>query len=176
MKSMHEGDNGSQKSEEESMNESDDMNSQAPDEDSESGDTDPVSETESSDDGSDHELLNSKKCDDAAVWVWIMTQIVHGDDDDSLMKTDDATYNTKKLVKAIREKVEELVKMTGYLVDTDIYQKIEKEKERFEKQGYGEDEATNAAWKKRRYLVKKEVIEPIYQELIKAGKESSDED
>jgi hypothetical protein len=136
-------------------------------------DTDNACDSQSSISGDDQDDLDV----DAEVWIWLVASIIGDEDRLDLLKSDGSKYDSKKLVRAIRDKVEELIRMTNHLVSTKVYRKIESEKQKLMRNGYSDDEAIKTAWKKRHYLVKNKVIGPTMCAFSKArNQDNSDED
>ena len=99
-------------------------------------------------------------------WLWVFDKLNTANMDEEgklagkLMKDGETRWNKKKMVKAIRNEVEELVEKVGKLKNTLVYDEIEREKRRIHSLGnYSEEEAMKIAWENRRHLVKEKVID-----------------
>ena len=114
--------------------------------------------------------------EDDEVWLWVMKNVIGQSGRPDLIKPDGSKYDSKKLLRAIRDEVKQFVNMMERLTETRVFSAIEKEKDRLSEQGYDDDEATNAAWKNRQYLVKKEVVKPFIEFMLSSDSENEAED
>ena len=113
---------------------------------------------------------------DADVWLWVMQKVMGESGRPDLIKPDGSEYDSKKILRAIRDEVKQFVNMMERLTDTMVFLEIEKEKDRLCEQGYDDDEATNAAWKNRQYLIKKEVVKPFIELIQSLDSENEEEE
>ena len=93
------------------------------------------------------------------VWQRVMREVIGDMDLPGAPK-----YKTKKIVKAIRYYVEDLIDFVNRLQNTDVYEAISKEKKRLVRSGYEDEEAIHSAWKNRQYLLKMHVIQPFIEQ------------
>jgi hypothetical protein len=128
--------------------------------------------TEDCDDGSDDKIEEDDSHTDEKIWEKVMQEVLDEDGSPDLQKPN-GKYNTKKLVKAIREYVNDLIEFADDIGTTDIHEAITAEKDRLEELGYEEQEAIQVAWQNRRYLLKQKVIHP-YLEKVPAQSEDDE--
>ena len=125
---------------------------------------------------SDSESEMDEDHDDEEVWLWVMQKVMGETGRPDLIKPDGSAYDSKKLLRAIRDEVKQFVNMMEHLTETRVFSEIEKEKDRLTERGYDDDEATNAAWKNRQYLIKKEVVKPFIEHMQSLDSENEDEE
>ena len=92
------------------------------------------------------------------IWREVIQDLVESNKEEMQPSTN--MVKTSKLVKVIMEKVEWHLGMADAIRATGVYKQIFKTEMKLRKQGYGDDEATTAAWKMRQFLVEKEIIHP----------------
>jgi len=81
-----------------------------------------------------------------------------------------------RIIKAIRHVLDDYTSVAEVIENSDVCSKIENTKQHLEEKGYGENEATEAAWEQRKFLVKRLLREhknTIQDELF--PEESEDE-
>ena len=157
MEAIHGMYNSTQKGygEEEEIEDEEDMSSEVEDEKDESDANTDSGETDKSATGDEESDVSGEE-----VWQRVMREVI-GDMD--LSGPGEPKYKTKKIVKAIRVYVEDMIDFVNRLQNTDIYEAISKEKNRLERAGYQDEEAIQSAWKNRQYLLKMHVIQPFIE-------------
>ena len=121
----------------------------------------------------DDEDENSELAKSEDVWPRIIQGILNNDKD--ITVNSDGTLNMSKFAKRIRDVAEWHIALAREIRETDVYKQIRKTAKRLQNQEYEEDEAINVAWKMRKYLVRKEIIEPNLH-LIEDEEEEDDDD
>lgn len=132
-----------------------------------------VSETEDNED--ENEIADEKNEEELAVWSQIIHLLVCKDKEDVDIETEDGALCKKKLFKLIRNGAEDLVELIDQLRATKVYSRIHEEKRRLEKNKYEEDEAVRSAWKNRKYMIMKNIVEP-YLNSLNSEDEQDEED
>jgi hypothetical protein len=99
------------------------------------------------------------------VWHRIVTEVMEKDGVQYFKKEGKDKFDTKRVIKAIRDNAEDYVKFGNQIENTDMYGQLQKEKDRLENNDYDSDEAEIVAWKNRKYLVKKLVINPFLDKI-----------
>ena len=152
MEAIHGMYNSTQKGygEQEEIEDEEDMSSEVGDESDANTDSRETNKSATSDEQSE--------VSDEEVWQRVMREVI-GDTE----LPGEPKYKTKKIVKAIRDYVEDMIDFVNRLQNTDIYEAISKEKKRLEQAGYQDEEAIQSAWKNRQYLLKMHVIEPFIE-------------
>ena len=107
------------------------------------------------------------------VWHNVMKDVISENDRSELTKPGESKYSTKKLGKAIRFYVVDITTHACEIEESEIYEAINEEQMRLEKNGYEEDEAIVAAWKNRQFLLKKKVIQPFLEQMAKQEDDDS---
>ena len=122
------------------------------------------SDKSSSSDDDEHEGMEEDKSfeasndDEPSIWIEIIETVLK--DGKEVFQNDDGTIKTSKLIKKIRDITEWHLSTADAIRDTDVFKQINKTEKQFMKQGYEDDEALNAAWNMREFLVRKEIINP----------------
>jgi hypothetical protein len=99
------------------------------------------------------------------VWHRVITEVMEENGRQDLKKEGRDKLDTKRVIKAIRDLAEDYVKFGNQIENTDLYDHLRKEKDRLVNNDYDSDEAEIVAWKNRKYLVKKLVIDPFLDKI-----------
>lgn len=124
-------------------------------------DNDSISTKSKANDGDTKSVENDDDVDD--LWLRVMAEVVGIAGGRALMNEEGTKLATKKTMKQIRDYVEDIVAFAQEIENSDVYDTIRDEKLKLEGDGYSEKEARIVAWKKRKYLIKQEVIEPFLE-------------
>ena len=119
---------------------------------------------EDSDDDEDDDVNVEQK-----FWRQILNHVVDKDADITAQK-DDMT----RLAKNIMLKVQEQIEIASILRASNVYKQVQKTTKRLIKQGYAKEEAEEAACDMRKFLIKKEIVEPNWKHIIASPEESGD--
>jgi hypothetical protein len=117
-----------------------------------------TTESEVMDEDQESTVSESSEHTGSEIWSEIIQYVMDNSKDELLAA--DGTIKMSKLLKEVRNVTEWHVVTSRNIHGTDVYQKIRKTAKRLENQDYEDDEAINVAWKMRKYLVRKEIIEP----------------
>lgn len=133
----------------------------------------------SDDSGSDHtgDGEDDDSSDDGDSWLWVMEKVIESKNKNGKFSdlVKGSKWNTKKVIKALRNEVENLKEKLNKIECSDVYQKIEEEKGRLEDLGGEENDAIKQAWANNYYLIKRKVIDRLDKPDLMQEEDEDDE-
>ena len=135
-------------------------------------------ENSESDDGSedDEENSESDECSDGEddIWTRVIGMVLEKDVD---LVTSGGHVKLTKVLCAVKTQVDWLLATADKIRGDNSYKQIRKTANKLKKQGYGVDEADDAAWRARAFLIRKEIVLPNMDIIVDSLTENdSDED
>ena len=146
------------------------------DDDDDYSESNSVHEEQSAEDTDTESEYEDEDADDdsPSLWAKVINQAVLSEKDK--MKGSDGVVKSSKVIKAIKNAVNEHLTLADEIREDAVFLKIEATKDRLIDEGYDSDEAIDAAWDNRKYLVEKEIINPNQELLLSDSEEEEDDE
>ena len=126
------------------------------------------------DDDVDADNEDEDEEDSPSVWAKVITHVVQQESDN--LKNSAGIVKASKVVMAIKTVVNNHLDLADEIRQDNVFLKIAATKDRLISEGYDSDEATEAAWENRKYLVEKEIIYPNKEILLSDSEEEEEDD
>ena len=128
------------------------------------------SSNKSNGDGDEEEDVEENN--EQQTWKTIINIILESEAD---LTDNDGNIKLSKVANEIKTSIQWHINIAASIRGTDVFKQIQKTTKKLEKQGYEPDEAVDAAWKMRKYLIKKEIVQPNLELIITALEEEGDD-
>ena len=112
--------------------------------------------------------------DTPSVWLKVIGHLALHEKEG--MKDSEGNIEIEKVAELVKMVVERHLTTADEIREDDVFSKIDATKDRLMEEGYESDEATDAAWDSRKFLVEREIINPHLEMLLSESDEDEDEE